>query len=491
MDEINQDNNHTVDVPGKFIIADVITSTAFSNAGGDMNTYTSIYVEHEVGVDNQLLRAETREGEPSASTTFNNTWSNIYNTLKNAKIVADKGANIELDDLLVGTGNIMTAYNLALATDMFGDTPWTEACDFFSFITPKLDSQKDIYADVMSMLDTAIAALEAAPANTLATFDLLYGGDASKWLKFAYGLKARYTMRLMLRSEDVDADMEAVLSYIDKSFASADDEAAFNVYDASNLNPSFDFQWSRDGISASQSMYDKLKERNDPRANRIYYHSSSWKHVVEGDKEFRLAENGVGDGGKYYYAYTVYNFAQTASTMLMSYHELMFLKAEALCRLGRSAEAEAPLKAAIAAAFVNTENSVVSALAAPAIVEYGGLNDVYADVYPALTAADAEAYYTTSVAPLFAADALKEVMNQKYIALWGANGESTETYNDIRRMKALGEDFIELKHAKADEFPLRCPYGADDTTTNPNVKEAYGNGQYVYSENVWWAGGTR
>ena len=40
-------------------------------------------------------------------------------------------------------------------------------------------------------------------------------------------------------------------------------------------------------------------------------------------------------------------------------------------------------------------------------------------------------------------------------------------------------------------FPLRMAYGAEDVNTNVNVREAYGDGTYVYSENVWWAGGTR
>ena len=35
------------------------------------------------------------------------------------------------------------------------------------------------------------------------------------------------------------------------------------------------------------------------------------------------------------------------------------------------------------------------------------------------------------------------------------------------------------------------PYGNSDVVSNPEVKAAYGDGQYVYSEPVWWAGGTR
>lgn len=55
MDRINKDNDHTTSVAARFILADVITSTAFSNSSGDLNTYASAYVEYEVGVDNQLF----------------------------------------------------------------------------------------------------------------------------------------------------------------------------------------------------------------------------------------------------------------------------------------------------------------------------------------------------------------------------------------------------------------------------------------------------
>ena len=41
------------------------------------------------------------------------------------------------------------------------------------------------------------------------------------------------------------------------------------------------------------------------------------------------------------------------------------------------------------------------------------------------------------------------------------------------------------------KFPLRAPYGADDVSANPNVEAAFENGQYVYTDPVWWAGGSR
>ena len=106
-----------------------------------------------------------------------------------------------------------------------------------------------------------------------------------------------------------------------------------------------------------------------------------------------------------------------------------------------------------------------------------------------ITNTEAESYFDNTVEAKYTAEPLKTTMTQKYFALWGASGEATESYNDVRRMKGLGENFIELKNPNS--FPLRCPYGNSDTTTNAEVKAAYGNGQYVYSENVWWAGGSR
>lgn len=56
----------------------------------------------------------------------------------------------------------------------------------------------------------------------------------------------------------------------------------------------------------------------------------------------------------------------------------------------------------------------------------------------------------------------------------------------------MGDNVITLVNPNnASRFPLRMTYGSEDVTTNVNVRTAYGDGTYVYSENVWWAGGTR
>ena len=75
---------------------------------------------------------------------------------------------------------------------------------------------------------------------------------------------------VQIRSSSKDADLQKILEYVDKSYTSIEEQAAFSIYSATNLNPLFDFQWSRDGLAASKSYADKLIERNDPRLRRIF-----------------------------------------------------------------------------------------------------------------------------------------------------------------------------------------------------------------------------
>ncbi|MCD8135962.1 MAG: SusD/RagB family nutrient-binding outer membrane lipoprotein, partial [Parabacteroides gordonii] len=195
-----------------------------------------------------------------------------------------------------------------------------------------------------------------------------------------------------------------------------------------------------------------------------------------------LANNGNLSQSQLEYTVSMFCAAQTAPSHILSYHEVLFLKAEALCRLSRNEEAKTVLKDAVIAGMNNMEVNVQSAI----LSTYW---DGFTNVTEKVTSEEAATYFDENVAPLFDANPLKETMIQKYIAFWNADGESTECYNDVRRLKSLGEDIYEFQNTN--KFPLRHPYGGDDTTTNPNVQATYGDGQYVFAEPVWWAGGSR
>jgi hypothetical protein len=257
----------------------------------------------------------------------------------------------------------------------------------------------------------------------------------------------------------------------------------FNIYDGStNLNPLFGFSNSRDALGVSESLATKFKDLNDPRGEQAFM-DYDFVQLSLDDALAAAAPNGTPVQQQFVYPISIAEYATTAPTLMLSFHELKFLEAEALVRLGRNADAEPVLQDAITTAFANLERSLHATDDAYGL---GATIDLGETV--------AKDYFTNEVTPRFTANALKETMLQKYLAFYGASGESTEGFNDYRRLKALGEqDFIGLANPlnAQNKFPLRFPYGNSDVSANPNVKTAYGDGSYVYSENVWWAGGTR
>ncbi|MDR1654144.1 MAG: SusD/RagB family nutrient-binding outer membrane lipoprotein [Prevotellaceae bacterium] len=452
MQKINEDKNHSTDVAARLIITDVINSTSFLVTGADFAFYASAYVEYNVGVYNQLYNAEIRVSEPTSSTTYNNYWGTAYSNLLNLREIIRKcspGGDEEANTTVLGMAQVLSAYNLAILTDLFGDVPWTEALQPGEVWTPKLDKQEEIYVAVNQLLTDAISNLKKETiVPAIGTQDPIYGGSATKWLKFAYGLQARYAMRL----SKVKPNYDAVIAAADNSFANASEEAFFKC--STIKNPFYLFFTDRDYFGASQSLHDKLVARNDPR-DAVYF------TAYPGTGDLIFAPNGTPQQKQGYYGISAIT-SPTAPIYLMSYHELEFLKAEAYARKGDLDNVKTHLKNAVVATFARVE----------------------------LTSDIAEAYYASNIEPrmISQAEAIKEVMLQKYLGLYEI--ESVETYNDIRRLKAMGEgSYIPLANTK--NFPLRYTYGADDVTTNVNVETAYGDGSYVYTENVWWAGGSR
>jgi len=457
MDDINKDVNDPTNMESRLIITDCMTSTSFSTLENDFTFYASVYIEHNVGTMGQCYNAEIRSGEPTASSTYNNTWVSAYLNLYNLKVIIDKcsdGGPETGNYHTLGIAQILTAYNLATLTDMMGDIPWSEALKPGIIFTPVIDKQASIYDAIFKFLDDAIVNLDKESLfPTLGTQDLIYGGDISLWKKFAYGLKARYTMRLSFRNPDYTN----VIAYANQSFTSATEQAQFNYNGNTSISPFYRFFQDRDYYGASQSLHDKLVARNDPRDNVFFMpYPGTGSTLV-------FAPNGIPNQVAGVYSISAISTI-TAPTYLLSYHEIEFLKAEAYVRLNNLTDAETSLKSGITAAFTK--------------VNIG------------LSATSAENYYNNNVKGKFTANPLSEVMNQKYLAFY--EEEAVEAYNDYRRLKAMGNNVIILDNPmNTTQFPLRFTYGSSDVTTNSNIRNAYGDGTYVYSENVWWAGGTR
>lgn len=87
---------------------------------------------------------------------------------------------------------------------------------------------------------------------------------------------------------------------------------------------------------------------------------------------------------------------------------------------------------------------------------------------------------------------LKTHFELKYLAQ--CVDEQVETYNDFRRLEAMGEIYITLtnphnKQSGINRYPYRLPYDNSSVTSNPNVENAYGDGFYIYGKKTWINGG--
>ncbi len=491
MDRINTDyGNPPVSViNGRLMITDAITSTGFSTASGDYAYYTSVYNEQIFGTgNNQLKNAELRQiSEVAGSSTFNNVWNGTYANLLNLKYIMAKcgegGLNEGQKDLL-GMAQVLAAVNWGILTDMHGDIPCSEALQGGALKQPKLDAQKDVYDYIFTLLDSAIANLTEAQAEGMANVgeqDILYGNDNAAWLAAAHAVKARYKLHMTVR--DTNAAAEA-LAEAKAALAAGFEGMTLDIYDGTEslMSPWPAFQYSRDYCACSTTVQSLLKERQDPRENIYIYYYSVGDELDPSDPDYYAPVCGTPGNDSQatasgawdlsaprwitYNATGTYPLYPAATTHIVSLAEVNFIIAELQARNGD--DCTDALTDAVEASFADSRS-------------FGTIG---------MTAAD----YVASLSSRLSADAVGEVMVQKYLSQ--CRDEQAETYNDLRRCKALGKEYVVMTNPKnvngsSNRWPLRLPYGNSGVSSNPNVRAAYGDGLYVFTEPVWVFGGTR
>ena len=471
MDRVNRkETSKTADkVAAKFQLTDAEVATAYSTVNGAYAWYVSSYTEQLFGTgNNQMMKAELRNpSETASAATFNNEWNSTYLNLHNIYQMIEKcsegGINASQSDLL-GMAQILNAINWGVLTDLHGDVPFTEC--FTGNPAPKIDTQESIYTAILKMLDDAQTNLANGGSNA-GEQDLFFGGDTEKWSAFGHAVKARYLLHTYGRNKSVLSEVvKEAQAAIDGGFTGCYLKV-FNGVTADNAWSAY--QWSRYYIGSNKTVDDLMLEREDPREPLYNYDGL-------GTGEDIIGEPGNADQATLVQALNEPAWLENgaANLVIMSESELYFILAEAQAILGQDATA----------AFEKAVSSNVK--------EY------FAIAGEEIEDADVEDYIE-GLADLFAADPLKEIRIQKYLAQ--TRGEVIETYNDMRRIIYTdGKYPVEMKNPNntssvGNRWPLRLPYGDSDVVSNPNVTAAFGSGNeagmYIFTENVWWAGGNR
>jgi hypothetical protein len=365
-------------------------------------------------------------------------WSNIYQAGLNLNVIITQfgSANPYYD----GIAKVLMALNIGYATDTWGDIPFSDAFQGASGnITPKYDTQEEIYTEMQSYLDAAITDFaQSSNANKVipGTNDIFYQGDITKWTKLAYGLKARYAMRLSQRNGSTTAAQQ-VLQYVANALSSSSDNLVATFDGGNNQNLWYAFNNARAGyMSMGKYFINLLINNSDPRLSYFAAKNANggYSGAAPEDNGDSAAVNSSSFGNY---------FAGTASTpnIIFSYSEVRFLEAEAQSRLGNTSDAQSALQAAISASLVDVTGSDNATFAAT---------------------------YSTDTS-------IKNIITQKYIALF----TTYEPYNDWRRTgyPALTPN----QNSQSKQIPIRLITPRSERTLNPNAT-VVGS---MYTP-VWW-----
>jgi len=342
----------------------------------------------------------------------NNSFDGSFNSIYTAGgLLAIKDAEARADALpdqqYKGVLEVLEAMDVLFGADNWGDIPYREAV---TNSTPHFDPQLQIYDDLLALLDKAIVDLNGSGSGP-GGYDLVYGGDATKWTQAAHMLKARIYLHL--------AEVRGATQYaLARTEAQAGISTPANDFNAvhseatSERNMWYQFQLTSFGqdLVAGARLVGIMEAQNDPRLPDYFGKNSNGGY---GGYDVATQKN-VGEPSPI--ANSGRNVA-TFSQPIITYDERELIIAETAFNMGDIATATVAL---------NTVRA-----------EYGK-------------------------API-AAPTLNDIMTEKYIALF----QNMESWNDYKRTclpvltPALGRSVV----------PGRIPYGYTELQTNPNAEQ--------------------
>ncbi len=371
-----------------------------------------------------------------------------------------------LEDLAVESGNehyqgiaqVIKAWGWATLTDYFGDIPMTEAFQYPENVSPAYDSQETVYTEVFRLLDAAIANLQTTmdpDADAVGSDDIIYRGDIESWVKLAYSLKARYSIRLCYApGHTTTAQADAALTALSNGMASSADDANFVHYTGTGYRSAYYEHgpgWTDvQRLTPSSFVVDTMKATNDPRVPVYFDLDANDEYTGWVSGTYVLVEG--------YYPSFISNgyVGPTYPETIMNYVECKFLEAEAYALKEDYVNAQAAWEDAI------TSNMT-------------GLGIEQADI---------DTYIAQFTFPTDVESAQAFIMMQKYVANFTKN---SEMYFDFVRTGYPAIHFKDYNVAAISDVttPHKWPYPTDEQERNVNCPDQ-GNSYDALTEKVWW-----
>jgi hypothetical protein len=351
--------------------------------------------------------------------------------------------------------------------------PYSDALKGDANTRPKYDAQKDVYYGMLARLTAASAMFlpgglncaAPAPNCTFGDEDAVYGGNVVAWRKFSNSLRLRMAMRISnVDPTKAKAEFLAALVAPGGVFTSNADNAGLHYSGAvPSDNPIYAVfhEGQRYDQVIAKAMVDSLLRLNDP---RLPIYADPAPNGCAGGGVYCGWQNGITRApAPDFFALSPIGAAfkenAAAPSSMMTYAEVLFLRAEAAAKLWTGDVAASLYAQAIAASMhqYGISDSAISDYLAQPQVAYTGLRSIYL---------------------------------QKWIALY-ANGP--EQFASWRRETVGGQHAPGLTAAAASsarQIPMRVFYPASEQSTNGDnwaAAVAANGGGTLYDKPVWWA----
>jgi hypothetical protein len=373
----------------------------------DLARLTSAWTQQLVGVGRQQLGVYDYTGVTEG--TFDAQFAFIYQGGGVLDLRKIDSSSVALgDSIFLGISNVMEAWFIGTAADIWGDVPYSQADSFFKYPTPVLDPQQNVYAAIQARLTQAIAEMQSGIGQGPQEVDLVYGGDPDKWTALAYTLKARFFLHT---AEVIGApayDSALANSLLGINANDGDYIANFSGNMTGESNPWWQFAdvngttgRAGDLIGTDSFLENLMLSMHDPRFSDFFDPGNDTTFDIS---PFRLSP--------------------TYPQPFVTYNENLLIQAESQFETGATAPALVSL---------NTERA---AWATPTT------------------------WHNAYTVPPAGSSSLGAIMNEKYIVMF----QNVEAYNDYRRTC-----FPQLTGINGGKIPARLLYPLGEAQTNPNI----------------------
>lgn len=262
-DELLQKRDAVESATPNLLLSSVIQQSAFA-------------YQYEGGVGNRTLSATVqymqgnRSSDDNIYKSFTKPNSDLYGITGPIKLVQASITSVHNLGLKSYEGVFLIFKSLlwSTATDLYGDIYYTEGLrGQDGILFPKFDEQKNIYPALIQNLKDATLLLSTGTDALDKTYDILYAGDKTKWIKFANSLRLRLLMRAGKNYPGAAAEITAVAALPLMSTNADNASIAYLPGDRT-----YNWPMSYDGYSdnfmiyrPSKTLVDSLKALNDDR----------------------------------------------------------------------------------------------------------------------------------------------------------------------------------------------------------------------------------